>query len=86
MTSMKSILKLLFIAFTNFYLLYSFIIAEHKLFFRLFVALSYHITSEFTLLKITPININVILGGRFTKKFLLKRKLDNGKGKVGVLS
>ena len=42
MTPMKFILKLLSIAFTIFYLLYSFIIAEHKTFgVRLLVAITW---------------------------------------------
>ena len=49
MTSMKIILKLLSIAFTNFYLLYNFIIAEHWTFeVRRFLPLTREITSEFT--------------------------------------
>ena len=40
---------------------------------------------------ITPIDVNVLVGGSFfqnllTGKFLMKRKLNNGKGKVGDLS
>ena len=46
---MKIILKLLSIAFTIFYMLYSFIIAEHLTFGeKLFVALTWQIKSAFT--------------------------------------
>ena len=91
MTSMKTILKLLATAFTNFNLLYDFDYCWTLNFWsKTFISPQhnkYHQNSRF--LKIAPTDVNVMVDVfqfLITQIFLLRGKLNNGKVKIRVLS
>ena len=89
---MKSSLKLLSIAFSNFNLLCGFTIAEHNFLSKTFISFQYNkLRQNSHLMQIASIDVNGFVGGcflqnLFTGKFLKGKFITNRKSKVRVLS